>query len=190
MAANPIGLVITAVALLVAGFVTLWTKCEGFRNFFIRMWESIKTAAKGAADFIGGIFSGIMNTVKGVINTVISAINGAIRAINRISVDIPDWVPEFGGRRIGFNIPTIPKLAEGGIATKQTAAIVGDAGKEAILPLDKNTQWMDKLAEKINARGSNQPTEVNVYNRFERMETTRHAMHKANLETKRLLKEV
>ena len=187
MAANPIGLVITAIGLLVAAFVTLWNKCEGFRNFFIKMFESIKKIGASVAEFIGKAFSGVINTVKGIINGVISLINGAIGAINKISVKIPNWVPEFGGSTIGFNLSKIPKLAEGGIAAKQTAAIVGDAGKEAILPLDRNTQWMDKLAEKINASG-NTHNVVNVTNKFERMETTRLAMHKANMETKRLLK--
>ena len=190
MAANPIGLVITAIGLLVAAFVTLWKKCDGFRKFFTDMWESIKKAGSSAADFIGNVFESTINTVKGIINGVISLINGAIGAINKLKVDIPDWVPKYGGSTFGLNIPKIPKLAEGGIAVKQTAAIVADAGKEAILPLDRNTQWMDKLAEKINARGGNKPTEVNVYNRFEKMESTRLALHKANLETKRILKGV
>ena len=186
MNANPIGLVITAIGLLVAAFVVLWNKCEGFRNFFINMWESIKKIGASVADFIGGVFEGVINTVKGIINGVISLINGAIGAINKIKVDIPDWVPGFGGKTFGFNLSKIPKLAEGGIAVKETAAIVADAGKEAILPLDQNTQWMDKLADKINARNA-QPTVVTVNNRFEKMETTRLALHKANLETKRLL---
>jgi phage-related protein len=187
MMANPIGVVIAAIALLVAAFVTLWKKCDGFRNFFLKMWESIKKIGASVAEFIGGVFEGVINTVKGIINGVISLINGAIGAINKIKVNIPDWVPGFGGKTFGFNLAKIPKLAEGGIAARQTAAIVGDAGKEAILPLERNTQWMDKLAEKINARGS-APSVVNVTNRFERMETTRLALHKANLETKRLLK--
>lgn len=188
MTANPIGLVVAAVALLTAGFVTLWKKCDGFRAFFIKMWDGIKKIGSSVADFIGGVFEGKINVVKGIINAVISLINGAIGAINKLKVDIPDWVPKYGGSTFGVNIPKIPKLAEGGIATKQTAAIIGDAGKEAILPLDRNTQWMDKLAEKINARGGN--TVVNVNNRFEKMPTTRYAMHKANLETKRLLQGV
>lgn len=187
--ANPIGIIIVAITALVAAFVVLWTKCEGFRNFFINMWEAIKTAAKSAAEFIGNVFSGIMNTIKGVINTIISAINGAIKAINKISVTIPDWVPEFGGKKFGFNIPTIPKLAHGGIIDRPTLAMVGEAGKEAVMPLENNTQWIDKLADKINAKQST-TNNYTINNKFEKLETSRIALHKSNLELKRILKGV
>lgn len=187
LAANPIGIVVIAITGLVAAFVLLWNKCEGFRNFFIGMWEKIKSVASAAGTFISGVFSGIMNTVKGVINTVISAINGAIRAINKISVKIPDWVPEFGGSQIGFNIPTIPKLATGGVVDKPTLAMLGEAGKEAVMPLENNTGWIDQLAEKIGAKVGASNVSYTINNKFEKMETTRIALHKANLETKRIL---
>jgi hypothetical protein len=188
MSANPIGIVITAIGLLVAAFVTLWNKCEGFRNFWLNMWEGIKTAAKAAADFIGGIFSTIMNTIKGVINGVISVINGAIGAINKISVTVPDWVPEFGGKKFGFNIPKIPMLAEGGVVSKPTLAMVGEAGKEAVLPLEENTAWIDKLAEKLAGKVMPSQTTTNNFNyTFKGLETSKLALHKAQLETKRIV---
>ncbi len=185
MAANPIGLVITAIALLVAAFVTLWNKCEGFRKFFINMWEGIKKIGSSVADFIGGIFESKINTVKGIINGVIGIINGAIGAINKIK--IPDWeiFGSLAGK--GINIPKIPKLAEGGIVDKATLAMIGEAGKEVVMPLENNTAWIDKLADKISAKGGNKTTNNTVNNYFEKMETSRHALHKANLETKRIL---
>lgn len=184
MMANPIGLVIAAIALLVAAFVTLWNKCEGFRKFFQNMWEGIEKIGSSVAEFIGGIFESKINMVKGIINGVISLINGAIGAINKIKVDIPDWVPQFGGKTFGFNLSKIPKLAEGGIVDKATLAMIGEAGKEAVVPLER-TQWIDKLADKINANGGGRT--YNITNKFERMETSRHALHKANLETKRII---
>lgn len=190
MTANPIGLVITAIGLLVTAFVLLWNKCEGFRNFFIGMFDTIKKVAKGVADFIGGVFGGIINTVKGLINGIISLINGAIGAINKISVKIPSWIPEFGGKTIGFNLSKIPKLAQGGIVDRATLAMIGEAGKEVVMPLENNTQWIDKLADKISTKGGAQNKTYNITNKFERMETSRHALHKANLEMKRTLKEV
>lgn len=190
LAANPIGLVITAIGLLVTAFVLLWNKCEGFRNFFIKMWETIKTVGKGAAEFIGNVFSSVINTVKGIINGVISLINGAIGAINKISVKIPDWVPKYGGSTFGINVPKIPTLAEGGIVDKATLAMIGEAGKEVVMPLENNTAWIDKLADKISAKRGNTSKTYNITNKFERMETSRLALHKANLETRRILKEV
>lgn len=161
MRANPIGLIITAIGLLVTAFVTLWNKCEGFRNFW-----------------------------KGFINLLIGGINALIKGINKISFDIPDWVPVIGGGKFGFNIPLIPKLAKGGVVDKATLAMIGEAGKEVVMPLENNTQWIDKLAEKINSKGGTPNKTYNITNKFERMETSRYALHKANLETKRILKEV
>lgn len=189
LTANPIGIVIVAIGALVTAFVVLWNKCEGFRNFFIGMWEAIKTAAKSAGEFIGGIFESIMNTVRGVINGIIKGINAAIGAINKISVTIPDWVPEFGGKTIGFNLKTIPLLAKGAVVDKPTLAMVGEAGKEAVMPLENNTSWINELANKIGGKLQSQSV-VNNYsinNKFEKMETSRLALHKSNLELKKLI---
>lgn len=188
MMANPIGLVIAAIALLAAAFVTLWRKCDGFRAFFIKLWDTIKSAAKSAADFVGDVFESVINTVKGIINGVISLINGAIGAINKIKVDIPEWVPGFGGKTFGFNLGKIPLLAEGGVIDKATLAMLGESGKEVVMPLEHNTQWIDKLAARISERTGSKTVTNNITNNFERMETTQHALHKANLETKRLLR--
>lgn len=190
MTANPIGLIIAAVAAFIAILAVLWNKCEGFRNFFKKMWEQIKATMQPVIESIGNSFIAIMNIVKGVVNGIIGAINAAIRAINKISVKIPDWVPEFGGRTIGFKLKEIPKLAKGGIVDRATLAMIGEAGKEVVMPLENNTAWIDKLADKINAKGGNQSKTYNITNKFERMETSRYALHKANLETKRILKEV
>lgn len=184
--ANPIGLVVTAVGLLVAAFVTLWNKCDGFRNFFLNMWEGIKKAASATMDFLGKVFGGIISLYKGYINGIISGINMAIGLLNKIK--IPDWeiFGSYAGK--GINIPKIPKLAEGGIVDRATLAMVGEAGKEAIVPLER-TEWIDKLADKIGARTGNKTTNNTVNNYFEKMETSRHALHKANLETRRILRE-
>lgn len=190
MSANPIGLVVIAIAGLVAAFALLWTKCEGFRNFFIKMWEGIRKIGSSVAEFIGGIFEKKIQVVKGIINGVIELINGAIGAINKLKVTIPDWVPKYGGSTFGVNIPKIPKLAEGGIVDGATLAMIGEAGKEVVMPLENNTAWIDKLAEKISAKGGNQSNTYNITNKFERMETSRHALHKANLETRRIIKGV
>lgn len=187
MTANPVGLVITAIGLLVVAFVTLWKKCEGFRNFFIKMWDGIKKIGSSVADFIGGIFEKKIGVVKGIINGVIELINGAIGAINKLKVEIPDWVPKYGGSTFGVNIPKIPTLGKGAVVDSPTLAMIGEAGKEVVMPLEKNTQWLDKIADKISAKSGGRTTNNTVNNYFERMETSRHALHKANLETRRIL---
>jgi septal ring factor EnvC (AmiA/AmiB activator) len=159
MKANPLGIIVTAVAGLTAAFIVLWNKCEGFRNFW-----------------------------KGFVNGLIGGVNALIKGINKLKIDIPEWVPEWGGKSLGFNIPLIPKLAKGGVVDRATLAMIGEAGKEAIVPLER-TDWVDKLAEKISAKGGTTTKTYNITNKFERMETSRIALHKANLETKRILKE-
>lgn len=64
LAANPIALVIAAIAALVAAFVYLWNKCEGFRKFWQNLWEGIKNTAKKVWDSITGIFKTAIDKIK------------------------------------------------------------------------------------------------------------------------------
>lgn len=64
MSANPIGLIIAAIVALVAAFVYLWKHCEGFRNFWIGLWEGIKNVVVGAWNFLKKTFTTIINFVK------------------------------------------------------------------------------------------------------------------------------
>ena len=87
--------------------------------------------------------------VKSPLNAVISLINAAISGLNRISINIPNWIPGFGGKSFGLNIPKIPYLARGGIIDSPTLAMVGEAGKEVVVPLENNTEGLDLLAKKL-----------------------------------------
>lgn len=97
---------------------------------------------------------GAKSAFNGVIDIVEKAVNRIINKINTLSWKIPDWVPSVGGQKFGFNFKTIsiPRLATGGIATRSTLANIGENGREAILPLDNNTAWMDALATKLAQR--------------------------------------
>ena len=192
MSANPVGLVITAIAALVAAFVLLWNKCDAFRGFWFALWDGIKKTAGGAKDFIVKAFEGLANVLKTPFNAAISLINGAIKAINKVKVNVPDWVPEFGGRSIGFNISTIPKLAKGGVIDRATLAMIGEQGKEAVLPLEKNTGWIDELASKINGGGGparNIGGNSYYFNQtFEGLKPTQYELHRAKVEMLNALK--
>jgi hypothetical protein len=88
----------------------------------------------------------LVNLAKAPINGVISAINWVLSKINSISITIPDWVPGVGGKTLGFNIPTIPALAQGGVATAATLAMVGEGSEpEAILPLSKLAAMLEGI---------------------------------------------
>lgn len=64
LAANPIALVVVAIAGLVAAFVGLWNTSEGFRNFWIGLWENLKNVVSTAIDAIVGFFGGIVDFIK------------------------------------------------------------------------------------------------------------------------------
>jgi hypothetical protein len=55
--------------------------------------------------------------------------------IGKLSFKVPGWVPGIGGS--GFDVPDIPMLAQGGIVTSPTLAMIGEAGPEAVIPLSK-----------------------------------------------------
>lgn len=120
--------------------------------------DGIKTTFQGLISFISGVFSGdwtkawegaktsfsgcfqaLPEFAKGPLNLVISLANKAIAGLNSLgSFTVPDWVPGVGGKSMGINIPQIPMLASGGIATGPSLAMVGEGREpEAILPLSR-----------------------------------------------------
>lgn len=122
------------------------------------LWNGMKTTVVGVFDGIWSAIKGVINSIlggiEGMANGVINGINFLIEALNKINFNIPDWVPVLGGKSFGFNIPTLsnvtlPRLAKGGIVDQATVAMIGEAGKEAVVPLENNTGWMDKIAARI-----------------------------------------
>lgn len=109
-----------------------------FSGDWKRAWEGVKTIFKGIADTLGAV-------MKAPLNAIIGMINAAITGLNKMKV--PDWVPGIGGQ--GVNLPKIPMLARGGIVDQPTLAMVGEAGKEAVMPLENNTGWINNLAGQI-----------------------------------------
>lgn len=110
---------------------------EPVTNFFTGMWDGIKGAFTKAFDFIKKAFKGHVNgwitMVESFINFFIKGINVLVRGINKLSFNVPDWVPGIGGETMGFNIPQvpqvqIPRLAQGAVIppNQQFAAILGD----------------------------------------------------------------
>lgn len=116
-----------------------------FTGNWQKAWNGIKDIFKNIVDGLVGIF-------KFPINLIIDGINAFISGLNKVKV--PDWVPVAGGK--GINIPKIPKLARGGVIDRPTIAMIGEAGKEAVMPLENNTGWIDSLADKLaNKIGGN-----------------------------------
>ena len=83
--ANPIVLIVAAIAALIAGFVLLWNKCEWFRNFWIGLWENVKNVCKAVIDGIVGFFTGIIDFIKnnwqGLLLFIVNPFAGAFKLL-------------------------------------------------------------------------------------------------------------
>lgn len=162
-ATGPVGLIIIGLTALAAGLVYAYKRSETFRNIvngafravrsgadalwsgikvafdklktlflnftgpglLIKNWDKVKAAGKGA-------FNAIRDTARAAFNGIAGLWNGTV---GKISFSVPDWVPGMGGK--GWSVPDIPMLASGGIVTGPTLALVGEAGPEAVIPLDR-----------------------------------------------------
>ena len=143
--ASPIGLVVLAIGALIAIIVLLVKNWDSVKNVAANVWNSIKSVWDVVANWfrkyvtepIGNFFknmvNGIIGFINGMISTVVSGVNFIIRALNKLSFNVPDWVPLIGGQTWGFNIsevtaPQIPYLAKGAVlpANKPFLAMVGD----------------------------------------------------------------
>ena len=107
--ANPVGLIIVAITALVAGFMYLWKNCDGFREFWINLWEKIKSAASAVVDWfksvperIGSAISGAIERVKtwgtNLLNVAKKAATAVLNGLYTIYVKIPAkiWSAIFG----------------------------------------------------------------------------------------------
>ena len=111
-------------------------------------WESVKS-------IFGNAFQALIGLAKAPLNAVISLINRAIGGLNKLHVSIPDWVPGLGGKEFGLNIPQIPMLATGGIATQPS--ICGEGGyPEYVISTDPKyrEQNQKNVLEAANAVGA------------------------------------
>jgi hypothetical protein len=84
------------------------------------------------AGLVSSALDAVINTFKSVYNTLADLWNNSI---GKFSFRVPSWVPKLGGA--GFDMPDLPKLAKGGIVTSPTVAMIGEAGPEAVIPLNK-----------------------------------------------------
>ena len=153
---NAIGTTISSVMSTIQKGIS--TALSSIRTGWNSTWENMKSTI---ISIFNAIWSGIKGTINSIIggvekmaNGVINALNGMINALNNLKFDVPDWVPGIGGKSFGLNISTlgnvsIPKLAKGGVVDRATIAMIGEAGKEAVVPLENNTGWIDKLAARI-----------------------------------------
>ena len=125
-------------------------------GYFQFLWEQIKAVVDLIIALFTGDFGGVWDAIKDLGSNMVTAfkdiggevgrglINGLIAIWNMADltfprIEVPGWVPGIGGKGFGgFDVfPDIPYLAQGGIVTAPTLAVIGEAGPEAIVPLDR-----------------------------------------------------
>lgn len=92
MAANPIGLVVAAIAGLVTAFIVLWNKSEKFRNFWIGLWETIKTTAEKVWETISKVFTDAYTKVTKTWNAAKSFFENIGKAVKAVFTAVRDWI--------------------------------------------------------------------------------------------------
>lgn len=138
------------------GLTAIWTKITvwlaNIKNGFISVWTDIKNALRP-------IINGIIGFMNGMISGAVSGMNAVIDTLNHLNVHIPDWIPLFGGKSIGFSLssitaPQIPYLAQGAVIppNREFMAVLGDqrSGTNIEAPLETIKQ---ALAEVLAQQG-------------------------------------
>lgn len=148
----------------IAGFVTtsidyVQSKVEAVKSYFSNLTSWIGSTffgtwgeawSKVSAKF-GEIFGGLGGLIKAPLNGVIGMVNGALSKLNALNIELPAML---GGGTIGFNIPEIPMLAEGGVVSSPTLAMIGEGSEpEAVMPLS--------TLPAISGAANNQPSVFN-----------------------------
>jgi hypothetical protein len=129
MALNPFSLIAAAVVGLGALLVVAYQKFQPFRTAVDAVFGAIRF---GVTEVAIPYIKLLLNVWKTVFNGIASIWNNTL---GKIGFDIPNWVPGLGGK--GFSFPKIPMLAQGGIISQATLAVVGESGPEAVIPLDR-----------------------------------------------------
>lgn len=137
------------------------TAFNAVKSFLTSCFNTIKNVAtsiwNGIWGCIKGVINGILGGIEGMVNGVIKGLNFMINALNKLSFDVPDWVPVIGGGKFGFNIQnvsevSIPRLADGGVLNSGQMFIARESGPELVANLGRQTAVMnnDQIVESVS----------------------------------------
>ena len=180
MTANPIGLIIVGIALLIAGIVYLATKTKFFQSLWKFAWNNVKYVALGVWDWIKSLPEKFSNVFQRVAKFITAPFRAAFNfiadawnnTIGRLSWTVPGWVPFIGGNTV--SVPHLPKFHRGGIVPGAPGAeVLGvlqagervtpagqSAGARVVLELRSSGNRVDDmlleiLRAAVKARGGN-----------------------------------
>ena len=135
-------------------------KFAGWASFWSGLWSSVKYKFGSIGTSIAGAISGALKAgLNGVISQVENIINGGINLING-AISLANLLPGVNVGKLGRI--NLPRLAEGGVLRGAQTVIAGEAGPEAIIPLDRLFDEMHKMTEKMSG-GTGGGIVVNVY---------------------------
>jgi hypothetical protein len=159
MALNPITAIAIGVVALVAGLVLAYKRFETFRMVVDTVFEGIKLGF--------GLVVTYLKTVAGIYKEIFNGIaKGWNNTIGKLSFTIPN-IPGLPGRGTKIEVPKIPMLAQGGIVTGPTLAMIGEAGPEAVVPLDRYNNGMGGGSNvTINVQGGDPQAVVDALRRY------------------------
>lgn len=193
----------------VAGFFKgLW---DGIKQAASSVWEAVKGVWSAAGWFsqhvtqpltsafdvagsaVKGTINGLISNVEGMINAVIKGVNWLISQMNKISFDVPGWVPGIGGNSFGINIPLIseaklPRLAQGAVIppNREFLAVLGDqrSGTNIEAPVSEIESAVMRGIRAAGNLSGNRP--VTVILQLDRREFGRAVCQVNNEETQRV----
>ena len=164
MALNPFSLIAIAVVALGALLVTAYKKFEPFKTVVDTVFGAMQFWIENVT--IPAVKS-LLTVFKSVFNGIASAWNNTV---GKLAFKLPDWVPGIGGK--GFSMPDIPMLANGGIVTGPTLALIGEAGPEAVIPLDRMGSMGGGSSVTINVNGGDPNAVVDALRSYMRQNGT------------------
>jgi phage-related protein len=156
-------IILTAAGILLKGLDGTFKLIGGVFEVAGKVVDTMVKGITGAWQLLStvttAIWTGITGTIKGVINTVIDILNGFFGFLNGFQIGLPAIPNPLGGFLFEgatidpFNIPLIPHLAQGGIISSPTLALLGEAGPEAVIPLSNGRGPVTEFHSHIEVKG-------------------------------------